>query len=298
MAVTKVSEDRNREASLSHNDKRTTRLFQVTFNTADDPKLRPLLALTASDGTTSIPKMYSQHPGDSWLYVKNIISRTKGPFDYDVTVEYGWPETSLSEGEPYGNPLEQEPEVSWSFETSDEPIDRDIYGKPITNSAGHSFDPPITRRVSDLVLHYKRNQAGYNPIFAANYIDHVNSDNFLGFSPGFAYCNVFSGERQRAAGLIYWTIIIEIKFRLQTVSGINYGWLRRILDEGFMKKTGTNQDGTPIWERIKDYNNETVIEKVKLNGNGDILPDPNGLAGYWLAFEVYPMAPFSLLGIS
>jgi len=298
MAVIKITEDRNREASFGLDGKSTNRIFQVTFNTADDPEKRPLLALTASHDDITIPRMYQRHPGEAWLFVKNKTSRTIGPFDYEVTVEYGWPEISQnSEGEPFADPLDQEPEINWDFDVTNEPIDRDIYGKPITNSAGHSFDPPLTEPVYDLVLHYQRNQPGFDPIFADSFINHTNSDRFLGFDPGLVLCTIFKGDRKRAAGLIYWTVTLEFKFRPQTVSDVNYGWLRRILDEGYMKRTGTNEDGTPKLERIKDFNNETVTEKVKLNGNGGILPDPDRTAAYWLTFETKNTAPFSLLGI-
>lgn len=290
MSVIKVTKSWESDLQDGLDNRVISVFYQVTFDNADEPSTRPLLASSAYDGTTRIPRKYEKYPsGDRWLYVKNKVVRTKGPFDYEVEVQYGWPDISQnSEGEPSANPLEQEPEVSWTFDVTEEQIDRDINGEPLVNSASHSFDPPITEKFPTLVFHYRRNQRGYDAVFAESYFNRVNSDWFLGFGPGLCLLTVFDGVRNRAAGLIYWTVTIEIKIRKD-------GWRRRILDEGYMKKTGINSDGTIKEERIKDSNAETVTEKTLLDGHGNVLK--SGAPAYWHLFETKYSAPFSGLGI-
>lgn len=48
--------------------------------------------------------------------------------------------------------------AEWEFVTTNEPIDRDIHGRPIFNSAGESYDPPITREVSELRRRNKKQE--------------------------------------------------------------------------------------------------------------------------------------------
>jgi hypothetical protein len=298
MSVIKITEDRNREASMGLQGIETTRVFQVTFDNADDPEKRPLLALNGYDGTLAVPRIYSVHPGDSWLYVKNKTAKTIGPFDYEVTVYYGWPELSQnSEGEPYANPLEQEPEISWTFDVTNEQIDRDIYGKPILNSSQESFINPVTETVCEPILHIRRNEAGYNAVFAESIIDHVNSDNFFGFAPGLVLCKVFSGDRMRAANLVYWAITYEFHFRTKTVGGINYGWLKRIMDEGYRIRKGIDSNGKTIYEELKDENGIKLSQPRQLDGEGNLLSDDCKLNPFWNEWITKYSANFSLLGL-
>ncbi|GAH64211.1 unnamed protein product, partial [marine sediment metagenome] len=217
MAVIDVIEQgESRTVDVSKESIRTVRVYTVTFDNTDDPAKRPLLARNASDGTTTVPYRHQRHPYNVWLYVKSKHVDTKGPFLYEVTVYYESftdPWSSPDSSPMPISPLLQPPEVSWTFAKSNEPIAHDIYGKPITNSAGDSFDPPPTRDFDDLVLRVVRNEPEFNALRAAEYKGAVNSDVFLGFAPGIVRIEVFSGVKQYTAGLVYWKVTYEFYIR-------------------------------------------------------------------------------------
>lgn len=54
------------------------------------------------------------------------------------------------------NPPERPAEISWDMETTTEPIEVDIDGKPLVNSVGEPFDPPIRAPFSILTLRIAR----------------------------------------------------------------------------------------------------------------------------------------------
>lgn len=293
MAVIDVTEQGERR-TVDEEEKSITavRIFTVEFDNADDPAKRPLLARNASDGTTTVPYRHQVHPYNNWLYVKSKHVETKGPFLYEVRVNYeSFTDPSSSEPAPI-SPLLQPPEVSWNFVTSNEPIDRDIYGKPITNSAKEAFDPPITRDFDDLVLRVVRNEAEFNALRAAEYKGAVNSDMFLGFAAGVVRCVLYNGVKQYAAGLVYWKVTYEFHIRWN-------GWQRKIQDMGFSKLNATEDDYEPI--KIKDDKGiETQVSQPwPLDLAGHALTPAQKKAGvaYWLIFNIYPQKPFFVLGL-
>lgn len=291
MAVTEVKEDwRGLEAESGTDGASVPRTFTVQFDTDDDPEKRPILAITADDGTTKIPKLYETHSQKPWLFVNNHRVDPLGPFDFRVTAYYTnrYARGSEDKFDPTQHPLDQPWEVEWGFVTANEPIDRDINGEPITNSAGQSFDPPITRDVDDLVLKITRNKAAYDPIVASDYKGSVNSDTFWGFTPGLVKCTRFNARSARQADLWYWIVTYEFQMRKD-------GWKRRILDEGYAEKTGTDSDGKPTHKENKDDDNVNLSEPILLDGSGEKKKDTD--PAVFLEFELYPSLPFSVLGL-
>lgn len=288
MAVIEVKEQgESRTVDEEEKSIRAVRIYTVLFDNTDDPAKRPLLARNATDGTTTVPYRHQVHPYNAWLYVKNKHVETKGPFLYEVTVYYeSFTDPSSSEPAPI-SPLLQPPEVSWTFVTSNEPIDRDIYGNPITNSAKESFDPPITRDFDDLVLRVVRNELEFNALQAAAYKGAVNSDVFLGFAAGVVRCVLYNGVKQYAASLVYWKVTYEFHIRWD-------GWARRIRDEGY-RALNAAQDG---YEEIVDENGLKVSQPWPLY-NGTKLSAAQVKAGtaYFLTFHIYPQKPFFILGL-
>jgi len=219
------------------------RIFTVKFDEADPPIQRPFLAENAS----GIPALNSAHPHKPWLHVKNKVAESIGPFDYEVTVNYSTQSTTGDqEGEtfdPTANPLEAPWEVEWGFATANEPINTDITGKPILNSAEESPDPSVTRDISDLVLRIRRNESAFNPLQASNYKDAINSDWFWGFAPGLVRCTQYNARIVKRGNLWYWQVQYEFQMR-------RIGWKLRIVDEGFREKTGIDSEGKPDYETI------------------------------------------------
>ncbi len=288
----------------------TSCAFDVEFDNNDVPAKRPLMARIADDGTTKVPFIWAAHPHDPWLFVKSKSVDIVGPFHFRVMVNY---DCTLDSGTQTPiSPLMQPPEVSWSFAVSNEQIDTDTLGIPITNSAGEAFDPPITRDHSDLVLRYTRNELTFNKLVASDYKDAVNSDTFLGFAPGHVLCTMFEADLMRAAALTYYRVRYEFQIRYDEVKtragggGIQtivFGWIKRVLDESYREDTGNvNPDGSPELEEIEDKNAVKISMPHVLDGSGKKLsaaainapPLPETC---FLKFDIFKKRPFSVLNI-
>lgn len=320
MAVINVIEDgAEREVRETLTTRTTDRAFTVVFDENDDPLIRPLLAVRHPQ----IPLKRSQYPGDSALFVINRQARIfEGPFSYKVTCYYsgnisgGESDDPYSDGESSIDPLNQPPVIEWTFAESNEPIDRDIAGKIITNSAGETFDPTPAKTVHDLVLRYTRNKLVYSAWQAFQYIGSLNSDDFLGFGPGLVKCTVFNGQKiYNDEYGNYWRVTHEFQFRKDYIEGEGYiGWKRRISDQGYRENYGVKEDGSPDLRDImvsagNDADGNPSTEEIRtsqpvlLNGKGRKLPGNAEIAYYlkdavFQKFDLYEQLPFSVLNIT
>ncbi|NIP28171.1 MAG: hypothetical protein GWN55_11580, partial [Phycisphaerae bacterium] len=204
------------------------------------------------------------------------------------------------------------PEVSITFADSNEQIDTDTEGIPITNSAGESFDPPITKPYSDMIIRYTRNEQTFDRLVAADYKNAVNSDTFLGFDAGHVMCTMFEADQMIAGTLTYYKVRYEFRVRYDEVktkdSGGStqtqvFGWKKRIRDEGYRERTGeTNPDGSPKYSPIQDENGQNVSQPHLLDGSGkklkdSVIQDPPLPETCFLKFEVHKKRAFSTLNI-
>lgn len=294
MAIEKVTESwEGLDTDAGADGAEATRLFDVTFDSDTPPARRPLDAWSATDGTTTVPQLYSPHPHKSQLFVRNKRVEPQGPFHFQVYVYYTTQQISPageSQSDPFADPLAKPWEVEWGFVATNEPIDRDIHGNPIRNSIGETFDPPIMREFSDLLLTIRRNEADFNYARAADYKDAVNDDFFYGFAPGCVRCVNYSGRRAFTGVIFYWQVTYAFHIRRGS-------WLRRILDEGY--KTKKMVEDVEKTVKIEDDEGNIVSQPWPLNGNGYRVESEliNLLWAFWLEFEIYHLLPFSVLGL-
>lgn len=303
MPVISIKEDGPQLIVEDTLDERTaTRVFTVEFDEGDNPVIRPLLALLASTPTLSVPQKGDQYPGDGFLrVVKRRAKRGTGTFIYEVTCNYlhRWGERAESAEDP----LIKKPEISWLSAVTNEPIDRDINGNAILNSAKQSFDPPITKDFYDLVLRYVRNERDFSQRQASEYKGAINSDSFLGFAEGLAMCTIFDGQKiYDEKWRDYYQVTYEFQFRIDKTSGEGViGWKRRILDQGFAEYIGADSDDKPEHEENKDKDTRKLSEPTLLDGNGKKLGDGTwenfGHKAVFLKFDLCRKKPFSALKI-
>ena len=254
------------------------RKFDVTFDNDNDAVENQALVL----GLNGMPQGYEPHPNLPWLYVVGRTAAPKnGPKHWGVTITYN----------SRKNPLEVAPKVSYFSVESHEKIDRDRNGVPITNSAGETFDPPITKGVKDLVIRIMRNEPFFNEPLMSEYENAINADVFRTprgdtFDPGTVKCNMISGDQvypsDAPAEMNYYEVAYEFQIRWD-------GWKRRILDEGFRKKT------TAGYETIEDVNGIPLSQPSMLDGSGALLAD--GADPVFKEFELDKILPFASLGI-
>lgn len=291
MAVSKVVEDWSERTVSGDATKLTAkRVYNVEFDNTDAPESRPLLAYCASDGQISVPDIYAVHSYNVWLYVKNKHVDTIGPCHYKVTVNY---EATLDKdsGEPT-TPLMEPATWSFHFVSSNEPIDRDEAGNPITNSSDESYDPPVTKDIHDLVLRIQRSEATFDPLRAYQYKGATNSDEFLGVPAGKVLCSVIDAGKAQAAALVYYKVTYEFQMRFD-------GWKLKLIDQGFREKTGTLSDGSPAYEAITNKDGSNVSQPAFLDGSGRKLTQAQIAAGTISIreFDIRRSLPFSVFNL-
>ena len=232
----------------------STLAFDVIFNS----DCTTAAALSPAAIAMGVPARYDIYPGQPWLFADHRHAVRVNPLHVKVTVDY------LS----VEDPLNADPEYSWDFVVSQEPVDRDNSDNPIANSADEPVDPPITEPVYDMVLRYRDNIASFSPSLAEGFIGAVNTDSFLGYTAGKVKCTKHTGTPARAAANPtylptgkYFVRDMEFIFRSDS-------WQRKFLDEGFRTKTGTDGDGKPTYAIMKDEDDNPLSLPVKLNGSG------------------------------
>jgi hypothetical protein len=315
MAVLQVIEDTKLNPSNKSVDEfdfsgQMVRIFTVDFSEDVDPVAQQTLAVDPGiiDPNTGVyvPILWESHPYDPWAFVIDKKQDAgKGANVRIVTVTY----------ERRRNPLEIAPVISWGFATSAEAIDRDNQGKPITNSADETPDPPFVEDFSEIVMRIAVNWAKFEPLLAADYMNAVNSDFFYGFPPKTCKLMIFDGEPVRAAELYYYAVTIEIHIRYDVENELLSGWQKRFMDEGFrvIKRDDngnilhdddvvdgegnvTTRGKKIAYEILTGDDKVTPLSQpVKLDGEGGKLEE--GKDPVFLEYETFKLRPFDVLGI-
>lgn len=260
------------------------RKFDLIFDPATDPVLIPLLAVDF-EGTVdgiSVPKLWDNHPGDPFMFVKRKHDEWVAPFHRNVIVSYI----------RIQDPLEQLWEQSWTFSDVSEPIDKDINGDPIENSSGEPPDPPIIEEFHDLVWRVVRFSDNWNARDAANIKGAVNDGVWQGWPAGTAKVTLLDADQLLIGNTIYYQETIEIHFRYIENNPQASGWKRRILDQGFRTRSTTTPGEYNI---IKDEDGNPLSQPIKLDGNGQKLAE--GAAAVYKEWNTKQQYPFSNLNL-
>lgn len=266
----------------------TTASAQLRFNvfvelptdTELDVRLSPLL-----------PVEKSRHPYFSGLYCMGIDCSRRGPLHFEVTADYASPPFKEGQNGATG-PLAQPTQISFSTITSEEPIDEDINGNPITTACGEPI-AGITRPISDLGIRLQKNFATFDPASFYTFIDCVNSDTFIGFPPGVLRIANISADEQfftddNGNSIPYWSVSVEIHARKPYRTTAQKSWWKRYRHEGYYIKSGTKI------VRAVDDNKEPVSQPVQLATNGTKLSDQT--QAVWIERQVFSTVNFASMG--
>lgn len=204
-----------------------------------------------------------------------------------------------------GNPLDDLPEWTLDFEEGMRVVEEwyetvvgvDPVLKPVCNSAGDAFDPPIEIPESYPVLTYKRNEGPQSITRVINYQNAVNSD-FLQFvdltlSPGTVRVrgiNIVGPKRRN--DVLYNEVTYQFVLKRDKWNPL------RILDQGLRFRDGNDLKDVLIED--EDGNRRPVSAPVLLDGAGGVLaPNPfnQELIAQYIEVRPYKSLPFSVLGI-
>jgi hypothetical protein len=271
-----------------------TRVFRVITNNQYDGPNVAIQAVGISRGD-----QYTPLGSDANLEVDtnaycNTISAVQEDGDslgWIVTAEYGPYSALWAGGGPDQNPLLQPIDVSWSQRTQEVAADVDVYGKPIVNTAGDPYDPPVMKDLIIRVLTVVRNEAAFNLSLVQQYADTqaINSDAFAGYAPLFAKVESIipkSVFHQDVGWYYQMTYTFELISPLSPYAGL-YGWRKSVINQGIRAINTTS--GALFHVTLKGI---PVTEPVLLDKNG-FWKQNNPNVPYYNVYQLRPELPFA-----
>jgi len=284
---------------------RITRGYTVTCDKEDGIED----ILTAED----LPRIGDAFPDSSGIKVTRVNPMQIGPVYYMVIVEY---EGEVGPGDSEitdQDPVDTNPTIRWQNLITEEEIDTDAAGQPITTK-NHERIRGVTERVTDWVAVIERNYAfgAFDLPTLHEYLRSVNSDiittNLGNFAPGVARLTKFEPTEmfsEDAQGYI--KVNAEVTFRYPYNVEPKDAWSKRVLHEGFYKRVERADETKEIVHAV-DANKQRVVRPVLLAEDGTQLDreveddtgtaDPADLpAAHYLLFETLNRLPYEALGL-
>lgn len=237
---------------------------------------------------TGAPQIGQAHPRYEGAYCTRVHAAPQGPLVWQVEAEYQTPGRT---GQQNPNPLNRPARIRWSTVVMRMPVFYDRDGKPILNTAGEPFDPPLEVDRKLPVVEVRKNLASV-PSWILDYREAINStawtiDGVIILAKCAMMESVEVSEVQVENDISY----REVAYRA-VVAPTALGWQPRLLNAGYSELVGSgnNQKLAPIV-----INGTTPSHPVPLDANGRRIPKPTPTNVIWLTFNVYPELDFNFL---
>lgn len=265
-----------------------TRVYEVYTDDDDDGP-------ATAGGTALLPRLGASHPEDVQAVVVRVnpVQDPADPRRWLVNIEYdtqppmpdalqpesptGDPGAEQSPADRPDNPLNRPAVWHGSFQQIQEVL-RDAYltdangvniggSKPVVNSAGFLFDPPVMVERSRPVLTITKNIPSLNIFQLNDLVDSVNTVAWKGLEVRTARCVGVEFGSGFENGVFFWQVTWTLALKFDK-------WDLRVLDAGFAERVVTGTDPgpppAPIIELrpILDPQGNPITEPVPLDGNG------------------------------
>lgn len=274
----------------------------------------------ALDGQTTILKdpripqqlSYYQYNGgvDRQALVENVTCTQddQSPMLWEVVVSYSTLASGQGNNPEFSKSIDLTPKYSWGEYADQKVIDRDIKGKPVVNSAGEMFDPPLTLAIAYPLLRISRAELTFNPLVIMEFKSSINSTQWGSWPAFSAMCVAINANQEVQEGVQFWRVTYEFAFKLakaplhttgvglkkrtivknNQIKGVTFdvvadnsgGWVEYILDRGTMSRElepRVNEKGSIPSEddlvlseprAIRDYAGTLASSPVLLDGAG------------------------------
>lgn len=232
----------------------------------------------------SVPKVGQSLIGAPFITVKDVDLKRSSPIYWTATVNSSG---EIGGKDPGSSPIDNTPSIRVASIESEAEISEDADGNAIVTVNGEPIYG-VKKKIYDLSISITRNFLAVNDTVAVQYLDSVNSDNFLGFAPGqlkltaYNYDVVFSGD------ITYYKVTGNFVARQPYNTTAERAWYYRTRHEGFRVKVGTDII------RAVDANQEPVTTPVLLKEDGTRETDVNN--AHFLEFKLYQTRPYNALG--
>ena len=234
MAITLVTRMWSKDTSGINNRGGKTwkvRAREAFMATGNDPVNDDELDVLAH---SDIPTSCSYWNGTQVGVANRSVERI-GPTTWICTVDY---QGETMPGSLTQSAISAPATLEWGDVSSTETVDTDVYGFPIVNTIGESLDG-VQMEISDLTLTATRNFASFSPAGTHAYRHSVNSDTFMGFSPGVCRLTGFSAKEKFDSSCGgYWEVSAQFTFRYAWRGPAYTAWMARVRNEGYYERKG------------------------------------------------------------
>jgi len=150
----------------------------------------------------------------------------QSPTLWRVTIEYSTEASGQSNTPEFSKSIDLTPKYSWGSYTEDEVVYRDIRGKPVVNSSGEMFDPPLVRPVGYPLLRISRAELNFNPLVIMAFKGAINNSTWGPWPAFSAKCVDISANQEVQEGLQFWRVSYEFAFKLREAPSKQVGSTR------------------------------------------------------------------------
>jgi hypothetical protein len=289
---------KQREADTNTAQRSERWTYVVVMDSASD-------TATAAMAAVGIP-LFTPHPDDPGMVAQQFGAKfiQDSTYAFEVVVTFASQTTTQTASDP----LEQPAQVDISGSEVKIPLVRDmITGLPVLNSAGDSFDQPISTTIYDELIRITVNLDEIDTETYNQYRGAVNADEFVITLPDGSERTIFEGCAKMGNilatykfqnGRNYWQVVFPIYNRYATavdianrVDGKIRPWKRNILDEGYNEIAETMK--VPIY--LDDGKRPASPQLLDENG-ARITTDP--AVPHYLFISDYVELPFGSLNLT
>lgn len=251
---------------------------------------------------------YYQYGGDvdrqALVQDRRAEQDERSPLLWHVTIEYSTDASGQSNTPEFSKSIDLAPKYSWGEYAEQRVLTHDVNGRPIVNSSGEMFDPPVTVAEAYPLLRVTRAELSFNPLVIMAFKSAINNAQWGQWPAYSARCTSISANQEVQEGVQFWRATYEFAFKLrgaprnQVASGkrkrtvvrnskilgaffedtydTNGGWIEYILDRGTMGRDLEpikDQYGVPVPDGelvlseprpLRDYVTNTLVSSPVL----------------------------------
>lgn len=299
MAVTAVTEKPDSPtATFTSDGKRSyTRVFYVT---SDDQNDGPFVIRSSSLVVQPGDYYAFGRERDTGAFANSITPKRNGelPTEWELTANYESEEASTEDDTQVDNPLNEPVQLSFSAGFFPQVLEQDADNKPVLNTLGRPFDPPIETDQHYLIMRIVQNTPFYNAFDMAGFVNTVNAERFLGIPAGLVKCVDVQGTKQFKGTVdpniyVYWQRTFEFHIR-------EIGWDLFILNRGFYAWIDAEKPALGV-KKIVDGDGKPVVEPALLSEAGEHITEEAlkflGAVPHYERFKPYKARSYITLGL-
>jgi hypothetical protein len=221
---------------------------------------------------------------------------------YLVTVTYSNSANTGGEvpgGPPQPNPMDDGLVIRYSSGRSSKPVDRDLDGKLVANTAGDVFDPLPEKRIAAPTLTITKNFANFSFREALDWVMTTNETDFQGAEKDRLLLTEINGEGPKYRNDIEF-FSMSFVFEYNADEADPNGWQPSLLNLGFNELVDSGNGGFKVPQRIKIGGEDSPIPQL-LDRDGKAIDPATVAAGTASAvfkdFRFYNRKDFNQLGL-